>query len=282
MKRFMIITAALFFISIGGVASARMVSFFFDPNDLIDLYGADFETGMKETQENARRVHNIWANDYYGTFSNFMDPDHIQPDDGNTYANWRAGLSTGEGLSCFNTWLLDNPNARSWGEILVARLDAPPGSVRTDCGWNAEVIDNPWGAGYLIEWWTDNPDLYLRPGGTDIGTFGFTVDVYVDIDADGWDEDDPDAELGESYRIWFGGYNGDYVDEYGNPIYSVHFDELGWGSNNPAYPAFAASGDSGWEGVLAITAVPEPATIMLMLGGGLSLLAGGIRRKLRK
>ncbi len=281
MKRFMIIAIALFFIGIGGVASARMVSFFFDPNDLIDLYGTDF-TDPKETQENARRIHNTWTNDYYGTFSNYMDPDHVQPNDGNTYVNWRAGLGEGEGLSCFNTWLMDNPNARSWGEILVAKPDAPIGSVRTVCGWNAEVITNPWGAGYLVEWWTDNPDLYLRPGGADIGTFGFTVDVYVDIDADGWDEDDPDAELGETYRIWFGGYNGG-VDEFGEPNYpepdwSVHFDDLGWGSDIPAYPVFAASGSSGWEGVLEMEAVPEPGTILMILGG-LAGLAGIVRRR---
>jgi len=43
-----------------------------------------------------------------------------------------------------------------------------------------EVIPNPLGVGYLVQCWATDSSKYLRPGGADIGDFGFTADVYVD------------------------------------------------------------------------------------------------------
>ena len=96
-------------------APATNLGFHFDANTFIQSYGADFTTGLKASQLNARRVHSAWGGTYYNTFSDFLGPGTSQSQAGNTYANWAAGLGAGEGITAFNIWLLDNPNARSWG-----------------------------------------------------------------------------------------------------------------------------------------------------------------------
>lgn len=271
----------LFTIGWIGAPSASAVSFVFDPNDLLDLYPAtagnvgDTST-YKAVQPNARRIHQSWASTFYETFYNPAAP-HTQPNDYNTYMNWRASLGSGEGISCFNIWLLDNPAARSWGESVVWNPLGPAPTATADSGglWNVQVINNPWGAGYLAEWWTDNSAYYLRPGGTDIGEFGFSGTAYWDNNQNGYDPSDPMVQVGEYARIWFGCWNGDYSD------YSIHFDSSGFGNRSPNYGTFAANDNSGWEGVLDVPAVPEPAT-MLLLGSGLIGLAGLGRKRMFK
>jgi len=273
-----------------GVTSAG-VRFTFDPDDLVGLYPAsagdeDVTGENKVTQPNARRLHGTWASTWYETFYNPAAA-HTQPDDYNTYVNWRAGLGDGEGISAFNIWLLDNPNARSWGEKVVWN---PGGAVPTawadpEGKWAVEVIANPWGAGWLVQWSTDNSADYLRPG-SNIGNFGFAGDAYWDLDEDGYDDTDDVALVdGESARIWFGAVNWTESDGEGGwtQEWSVHFDNAGWGTDTPAYAAFPAGrvGEegygSGWEGVLEVpTLIPEPG----MLGCvGLALVGFGRRRR---
>ena len=277
MKKLLMILAAVgVILSLVGAARAAVVTFQFDPNDLVDLYpgsaGMSDVTGEnKATQPNARRVHQVWANTFYETFYNPAAP-HTQPDDYDTYVSWRGGLGAGEGIAAFNTWLLDNPNARSWGETIVARTDAPPGVAGAADGWTGEIIDNPWGAGYLVQWYTDDSTKYLRPGGADIGDFSFTVDAYVDTNENGWDESDPGVVMGESYRIWFGGANyGDGLDGQ-----SVYFDDSGGFAAEFPTEAYG----SGFEGVLDIKAIPEPATLIIWsLLGALGIVYGWRRRQ---
>ncbi len=262
-----------------------MVTFKFDPDDLIQLFPASAGTSdvageNKATQPNARRTHQPWANNMYETFYNPAAPEP-QPASYNTYMNWRDGLGSGEGISAFNTWLLDNPNARSWGETIVSRLDAPPGAATAADGWTAEVIDNPWGAGYLVQWSTDDPAKYINTT-SDLGEFSFTVDAYVDIDEDGWDLDDPGVVLGETYRIWFGAVNWTESDGAGGwtQEWSLHFDASGWGTRtSPDGPWSAGLAGtegygSGYEGVLDIQAVPVPGAVLL---GILGLSVAGVR-----
>ncbi len=275
-------------LTFSGVARSDIVTFKFDPDDLIQLYPAsagmsDVEGQNKVTQPNARRIHQPWATNWYETFYNPADP-KPQPNSYNTYMNWRDSLGAGEGISRFNTWLLDNPNARSWGETIVSRLDAPPGAATAADGWTAEILNNPWGAGYLIEWSTDDPTKYINAT-SNIGEFSFTVDAYLDVDADGWDEDDPGVVLGETYRIWFGAANWTESDGEGGwtQEWSVHFDDQGWGSRTCDYGPWSAGlidtegYGSGYEGILDIVAVPLPGAVLL---GILGLGVAGV--KLRK
>lgn len=270
-------------------ANAFAVTFLFDPNDLLDLYPSSAGTSdtngqNKATQIDARRLHRQWATTWYETFYNPPAP-QLQPHSYNNYMNWLDGLGAGEGISGFNIWMLDNPAARSWGENVVWNPSgAAPQSTADAAGfWNTSIIANPWGPGWLAQWWTDNPLYYLRPGGQNIGNFSFSGSAYWDNNQNGYDITDPLVQIGESARIWFGALNS---TDNGSQEWSVHFDNIGWG-NRPTLNAPFSAGlvgsngyGSGWEGVLDVPAVPEPGT-MLLLGSGLLGLAG-FRRKLKK
>jgi len=269
-KRFFVFSAVLgLVLSTAGLATADLVTFRFDPNDLVDLYPAaagdvNDPATYKDTQPNARRVHEVWNQTAAGTFYNADDPMSQQPQDYDQYVSWVTGLGEGEGISGFNTWLSAEEAARDWGEVLVANTGPLVGAATAVDGWNAAITHNPWGGGYLVEFWTDDPAQYLRPGGADIGEFTMTLDAYVDVDADGFDQDDTGAVVGEDYRIWFGAHNGADQDA----IWSVH--------------SGLTQANSGWEGVMSLTAepIPEPSTIVLCLVCGMTaLVARRYRRK---
>ena len=288
MKKLLVLILSFgFLLATTGMAQATLFEFTFDPNDFFDLTGfqipdegdTDNPADNKATQLNPRRLHDVWASTFYQTFDDYLASGTQQPDSYNTYMNWRDGLGADEGLSRFNIWLRDNTAAQSWGERVVSNESYVPSATAAD-GWNVQVISNPWGPGYLVEWWTDDSSEYLRPtsetggDGADIGLFSFTTDALFDSDLDG--VGDTELVEGLGYRIWFGGGNAEND-------YSVHFD-ADWGTNySPSYDAFAAGDNSGWEGVLEVkgTIVPEPAT-MLLLGSGLIGLAGFSRKKFFK
>lgn len=270
---------AVFLILVGSATATVTISF--DPNDILDLYAVD-GTGLKATQPDARRVHEVWGNPYYGTFSDAMQAGHTQPDDYNTYVNWRNSLDTaGEGLAMFNSWFLDNPLARSWGETVVIK----PGTTVTGTaasGWNMRVINSPYGLnGASVQWWTLTAANRLRPtslGGLDIGNFSITADLYYDVTSDGWTPDDIQLVVGDELRFWLGCLNGDDAEFYRSDTQAVYFDNSGWGTLAPNYGSFAAQYStgaanygSGFESALQGRAVPEPGAYLL-LGSGLSLL----------
>ena len=267
MKKFVIILAAVgLILAVSGTARAA-VTFNFDPNDLLDLYGTDY-TQEKEVQPNPRRLRagGYDPNMRFDTFlqSSYADDTDVQPKEYNTYLNWRTSLGASEGLAYFNIWLANGVPAQSWGETLVFK----PGtsmSASAAAGWSVQVIGNPWVDNYLlVEWVADDSSKYLRPteyGGADIGEFSFSADLYVDTGTAGWDAGDSPAVIGQDYRIWFG--SGDMT-----------YDDAGWGSLDPAYynSSSGLAFESGhvWEGVLALTAVPEPASVLVwcLLGAG--------------
>lgn len=264
--------------------TASAVTFRFDPNALIQAYpGAagtsDTEGQNKATQVNARRVHQRWANTWYETFYNPAGP-QTQPDSYNTYVNWATGLGEGEGISGFNIWMQDNPRARSWGETTVWNPygAAPTGTADAAGLWNVEAIANPWGPGWLVQWWTDDPANYINSTST-IGEFSFSGTAYHDLDADGYDSDDPLVQYGDEVRIWFGVVNHREGTEESN---SLHFNDEGWGTLSPAaspFSPYAGEGyGSGYEGVLGMTAVPEPSALLLV---GLGIAGYAVLRKKR-
>jgi len=271
--------------------AGKAVTFVFDPDDLIQLYPAsagysDVQGENKATQPNARRIHQPWGT-VYETFYNPANP-QPQPQSYNTYMNWRDSLGPGEGISAFNIWMLDESGARSWGEKVVWNPNGPKPTATADAEgkWNVEVIENPWGPGWLVQWWTDNPDYYINTQ-SDIGEFSFSGIAYWDIDENGYDEGDPEVQIGETCRIWFGALNYTESDGAGGWIYdwALHFDDQGWGSRTPNAGGPWSAGlldskgyGSGYEGVLELTAVPEPLTmfgVLIGIGG----LAGYLRKR---
>ena len=275
MKKLMIICVAAGLILAGiNKVEAAYVTYEFRANDLIDLFGMDFTTGLKATQDNARRVHEVWTQTWYQTFSNSLCLGTTQPGSGNTYLNWHDGLRADEGLASFSTWLHGDPGARSWGEILLAD-PAKPMYATAASGWNVEIVETEWdtgyGKGWVAIWWTTNPDKYIRPGGEFLDTFSFTADLYVDTNADNSIAGEPDAQAGEPYRFWFGDTWMNYGDD---SLPALVFDNLGWQSRSPNYGIFAQTpgGDAGFEAILTLSGVPEPTTICLLGLGGLALL----------
>lgn len=294
MKHAIVITAV---VAVGFCLTASAmadVTFRFDPDDLIQQAPGSAGTSdvagqNKATQPNARRTHQPWATNMYETFYNPAAP-APQPQSYNTYMNWRDGLGAGEGISGFNIWLQDNPRARSWGESAVWNPlgAAPTGTADADGKWSVEVIPNPWGTGWLVQWSTDDPANYINTV-SDIGEFSFSGTPYWDTNENAYDASDTEVQLGEYVRIWFGAVNyTEYVDPDYVEEFSVHFDNAGWDSRTPNDGGPWSAGlvgsegyGSGYEGVLEIQAVPAPGAFVL--GAiGLGIVGWLKRRRSRK
>ncbi len=269
---------------------ADFVTIRFDPDDLIQAYpssaGTDVAGGRKIDQTNARRLHQPWATDpLHETFYN-PDAPQNQPDNYNTYMNWRDSLGAEEGIAMFNSWFLDNGAARSWGEAVVVKPSTlVTGTAAT--GWNVRVIEEPYGhGGSSVQWWTTEPSNRINTV-SDIGQFSVTADLYWDTNQNGWDETDAGVSVGDTVRFWAGNLNGDDSAFYRSDTQALYFDELGWGTRSPnaggpfsaIYSTGAGDQGSGFEAALEATAQPVPVPGAVLLGM-LGLTVAGV--KLRK
>ncbi|HMP73497.1 MAG TPA: PEP-CTERM sorting domain-containing protein [Kiritimatiellia bacterium] len=229
---------------------SNLITFEFSPNELVDLYSTSSET--RAVQDNPRLlIDNTIPTAFAATFTDFGN----QPSFRNTYENWLEGLGDDEGISAFSTFITLTPLV-SWNQTLIR--DGSNGTTATGIsfttggGWNAGIAFV--GDVAVVQWWTDNPTLYLRPGGVNLGTFSFSME-------------DTNAQIGESYRVWFG-------------TQSMVFDDQGWGTRTPAASPYNEfdTGGTGFQGVLTASAVPEPGTFSLLVIGSLLTLVA--RRKL--
>lgn len=261
----MVLFFTLFTIGWTGTASATSATFYFDPDDLINLYSTaplpvnkDASGNyLKYEQDYPRRIHyQAWDEFRFNTFG--TETSHTDQESQNAYLWWRFFLDTpDEGLAGFNIWLRDNENAWNWGERLVSNPDVMPTATAAS-GWYSQVIENPYGSGWLAQWWTDPAGDNLINLVNDHDLFSFTVDVRQ-IGASGQTyADGIDIAMGTDWDIWFGTMGSDWI-----------------ANDNPAYVV------EGWEGTLELTAVPEPGTILLF-GSGLVGLFGIARKRLLK
>ena len=258
MKRtFSILAGALLVGAVILPENATVTIFTFDPNDMLDIWSESplpvdkpGTSHLKYQQDYPRRVHETWGGTMYNTFG--TNTAHTDAESLAIYKAWRASLDTAdEGIGSFNIWLRDNQNAWNWGERLVSNPDLMPTATAAS-GWQYEVMANPWGSGWLVQWWTDDANNRLNLV-NDLDDFSFTVDVREISSPGDTFIDGVDIAAGSTWDIWFGSYM------------DLHNDD-------PAY-----NGWQGFEATLPIGEVPEPATLALF-GFGLAGL-GYMRRR---
>ena len=271
MKKLITICAAIgLIITISSTARANLVTFRFDPDDLIGLYSTSplpvsnpsGTSTLKYEQENPRRVHEDWNTILYNTFgttdpggtdgSSVLNDTDQQSQD--AYIAWRASLDTpDEGIGYFNTWLRDNYKAWNWGERLVQNPDAKPSATAAP-GWHVGELWTSIYGGWVVEWYADDPNNRINLA-NDIGEFSFTMDLREISTPDQTYAQGTDIAYGTNWDIWFG-------------TGTIYNDDL---------PYSSWQEDGGWEGTLELTAVPAPGAILLgSIGIG---LVGWLRRR---
>ena len=262
-------------LAFGTAAQANVLTLTFDPNDIFN-YATDDDTRLNQ-QGTARYVggprtdyHDIPTGRYYTTYSDAegyggRDTGATAAQDLTSVANILSfgGDAGYQGVNWFQLYLQAGSGS-TWGEKVVwTGSGSMTPSVHGEFGWkiptgygNTPVYDTILGGDPNVDQNafspTFNPADHL---------FSVTGDFFVDENGNGVnDTGDTDLVVGQDYTIWFYArlQNWHYVDDYGNDA---------WG--NPGYI----------EGTLTATATPEPATIIMILGGGIAGLAGIVRRK---
>lgn len=253
--------------AVAGVAHAAPIKFVFEPAHFLDLYSTD-TTQNRADQENPRVLVDARAPAAVavaGTYNLGL----TQPDALNTYENWLQSLGPEEGIWAFNMWVTtagypnnayDGNPSNPWNQEIFR--DGSLGnsaagiSATAGAGWNAAVVDIYLDT-YGVQWWTDDPAAFLRPG-FDPGAFSFTME-------------DTNAQVGQDYRVWFGSA-------------SLVFDDQNWGTLEPAAAPFSSlldDNNSRWNGIALAraTSVPDLGVTALMAAMGMAALAA-VRRKL--
>lgn len=256
--------AAVLALGLAGGAEARLLTFQFDPDDLVRNYSTSplpvSEAGgvlQKFEQADPRRVHETFGSVMYNTFgSTNLFPETDAGSQGQ-YLAWRNSLDQAhEGIASFNIWLAGDAlgfDPWSWGERLVSNPDAVPTATAAS-GWNVEVLELVPGSGlgWIVLWWTELDDNRINLV-NDLDPFSFTIDVREISNAS-----DPYAAgtnpSDGTHRIWFG--SSDIWND--DPLYE------NW---------------QGFEASMNVTGIPTPPALALMAAGLLGLCTVVRRRR---
>lgn len=166
---------------------------------------------------------------------------------------WKTFLGTTEGIGFFNMDVSGGGNAEVWGQsATIAASVISLVSVSAPAGWTTLTDGNNAG------WEATSVADFLLPGAP-AGTFGFTLEM-----------DDAFDETAD-YTIWFGGFN-----FTGFPP-SVEFGSW-WGGDANQFAAKDGTPGSGFEATLRLRAIPEPSSVILLVGC-VGLLVAAARRR---
>lgn len=249
MKTFrMLLAAMVASAGIAGVAAADPVTFVFRPNDFMERYPPTWGDGVspgqtKADQPDARRfIDRDGAGATLGTYETYDGASDYA-----TWLNWRNSLGPGEGIRAFSVWPARWTAMTSFGQDLyLVNYNAGSGDATgawAPAGWHAEVEQTAWNP--IWYFWTDDPAMYIRPGGPDLGVFSFSGNC-LDLAFQ-------PVEVGADYRVMFWVYGDEMVFAGG-------------------------SVDDEFNFIANVTAVPEPAAIWL-LAVGIAALAIVVRRR---
>lgn len=285
MRTSTLLSAFVCLAAVASIASAgSQHDFSFDPNAIIDRYAASAGDGVSPGQTRAdqpecRRLVGVGPG---GNISTYNRGGGGQAEY-NSYVNWTQSLGPGEGIRAFALWL-----APAWGyttnfgmtlgyspqivDNYPTTVNNAVKAVRAADGWTGQALySGPYGP--ILYWQTNDPSKYLRPGGADIGEFGFSADTAVYNDAAYVGE----VQQGAMYRVFFWSIASDLSDFGQDEIIA---DGNGFGGLTPNQGTFSLDAIDGWQ-LYAFTdleTVPEPVT-MTLIGLGIAGLGGYIRRR---
>jgi len=280
-------------LSIGAPVWANRVTIQFDPDDLVTQASSTPYTAANPLNRQQQASPKMYrANDNALFFGSFYHPAFS----GSTNADFfdfRANNTTS--IPFFNMFIQSAADAQTdnWGQgklldqngataaDIFSRITqdpaAPSPTATAASGWTSYVFANPWGAanphgGTLVGWYnsafaTDRSNDLKGLGDTNVGNdhnpFTFTITLNETL------------QVGDTVRLWLGFYG---LDSSENPPGSEGTNYYAWtGSYTSSPSALNVTSVHAYEGVLYAEVVPEPATISLLLFGGLALL----RRKTR-
>ena len=265
MKKLAIVVAVgALIVSVTGTAHAAVwVPFEFTGADLWSYSLHWSEISPNPTDEGAqyqpspRRHHDVWKSaGIHTTWSPYGDESTELGAYADTFANWAAS-SAGQAyqIDSFNLWGGDLSNAKNlFAEKYLSHPNAADHGVSswritaTPSGWTGTVIPSSWLPNRGYPEWYVNDGIGITQANANDPSLVFGFDVLIENPDTAFEDDG-------TMRVWFGG---------------TAYDEL----------VASAWTNEGFDGVMTLTPIPEPASVIVWsLLGGLGITIAWWRRR---